>query len=257
MITQTNITNVDNCLMKNCYEGNSSRDFSKYLGHDGDWSYLFDVCNKKGKVICLAFFATEIVETLENNGFEVYTELTNLPSPNSNHVYFFFREAKTEELNPEIKTFIEENNIEILKQETNYLELRPTAYLLTDKITQLMYKHYYERTKREYDDKITTLGFTKITDPVERLFCKIDNEAIENFKSEINYVDIEDYDNNILKLCYSTNGGYERDVNAYYGGEEYVEDFVNTIKEYPEIKTVEYDLDEEDLTGTLTIECQV
>ena len=248
---------MDNCLMKNCYEGNSTRDFSKYLGHDGDWSYLFDVCNKKGKVICLAFFATEIVETLENNGFEVYTELTNLPSPNSNHVYFFFREAKTEELNPEIKTFIEENNIEILKQETNYLELRPTAYLLTDKITQLMYKHYYERTKREYDDKITTLGFTKITDPVERLFCKIDNEVTEELKNEINYVVLEDYNDKELKIAFSTDGGYDRSCNCYYGGSDNVDELVKLLEEYDEIITVESELDEEDLTGYVIVKYDV
>lgn len=255
MITQNNINNVSDCLMKNCH--NFTHDFSQHLGHDGEWSYVFDICNKKGKVICYPMYVPEIEEVLEANGFEITSQVSECPS-NTNFKIFIFTAKKTDEdIDPEIKTFFDENDVEILKQENGYIELRPTTYLLTDRITKLMYKHYYERTKREYTDKITTLGFTKITDPVERLFCKIDNEAINNFKDEISYVDIADCDDNTLKLFYSTTGGYEYDTGCYYGGSEYVDDFVDTLKGYPEIKNVEYDLDEEDLSGTLTIEYQL
>ncbi|WP_405286413.1 hypothetical protein [Methanobrevibacter sp.] len=90
MITQNNIHQVDNVLRRNCYE--NKRDFSKHLGHDGNWSYVFDVCNKKGKVICLAFFADEITEVLKANGFEINSQVTPL-TEHPNHVCFLFREA--------------------------------------------------------------------------------------------------------------------------------------------------------------------
>ena len=70
-------------------------------------------------------------------------------------------------------------------------------------------------------------------------------------------MDIDDCDDTTLKLSYSANGGYEADVNAYYGGSEYVDDFVDTLKDYPEINNVSYDLDEEDLTGYITIDYDI
>lgn len=255
-ITQTNINNVYDCLRKNCTS--NGHDFSQHLGFNSDYSYIFDVCNKKGKVICLAFFADEVIEVLNNNGFEITSQVSECPS-NTNYKMFLFKAKKEEDesVDPEIKTFITENNIEILKEEPGYIELRPNSYLLTDKITKLMYKHQYDRTKREYVDKITTLGFTKITTPAEILFCKIDNDVIENFKNEVNYVDIEDYNDTTLEICYSVNGGYERDVNAYYGGSEYVDELVENLETYPEINSVKSTLDEEDLTGYITIEYDV
>lgn len=155
----------------------------------------------------------------------------------------------------EIKNYFKEHDVEILteNQETGYIEVRPPSYLLTDKVTKLMYKNQYERTKREYVNKITTLGFTPITIPAEILFCKIDNDVQDNFKREVNYVDIEDYNDTTLELCYSVNGGYEEKCNAYWGGDEYMDDLVSHLSEYPEIKNVEYDLDEEDLAGYITI----
>lgn len=158
-------------------------------------------------------------------------------------------------IKPEIKEYLKKCNVEILKEDENgYIELRPTRYLYTDKTTRYMYKNQYERTLREWDGELTTLGFTPITIPAEKLFNKIDNEVIENHKGYINYVDIEDYTNNTLELCYSTTGGYDRSCNAYFGGEEYVDDLVSTLKDYPEILNLKYDLDEEDLTGVITIE---
>ena len=250
-ITQQNINNVHDCLMRTCHT--NGHDFTKHLGHDAEWSFVFDVCNKKGKVICYPMDVPEIEEVLEANGFEITSQVSECPS-NTNFKIFIFTAKKTDDdIDPEIKTFLDENDVEILKQENGYIEVRPTTYLLTDKITKLMYKHYYERTRREYVDKVTTLGFTKITGPVEKLFCKIDNEAQDNFKREINYVDIDDYDDEELILCFSTTGGYEADVNAYWGGDEYVDDFVGTLEGYDEITDVRYDLDEEDLSGYIFI----
>ena len=88
-ITQQNINQVCDVLMKNC--DNHGRDFTKQLGHDGDWSYVFDICNKRGKVICLAFFADEIIETLNINGFELESQVTPMTGEHSNYVCFIFR----------------------------------------------------------------------------------------------------------------------------------------------------------------------
>lgn len=90
-ITQNNINQVDKVLRRNCHE--NERDFSKHLGHDGNWSYVFDICNKKGKVICLAFFADEIIEVLKANGFEINSQVTPLTGEHPNHVCFLFQEA--------------------------------------------------------------------------------------------------------------------------------------------------------------------
>lgn len=261
-ITQQNINNVSDCLMKNCH--NFTHDFSQHLGHNSEWSYLFDICNKKGKVICYPHNVEEIEETLKANGFEINSQVSECPT-NTNFKMFLFREKKEEEettttsnIDPEIKAYLEKCNVEILKvDKTGYIELRPTRYLYTDKTTAYMYKNRYERTRREWDDGLTTLGFTPITIPAERLFNKIDNDVIENFEGWINYVEIEDYNDNVLKISYSTTGGYERDVNAYWGGEEYVEDLVGTLECYPEINKISYDLDEEDLTGYITIEYDI
>ena len=261
-ITQQNINNVSDCLMKNC-TNYSGRDFTKHLGHDGDWSYAFDICNKRGKVICLAFFADEIIEVLNINGFELESQVTPLTGEHSNYVCFIFREKKEEEttttstvnVDPEIQAYLKKCNVEILKvDEKGYIELRPTRYLYTDKTTRYMYKNQYQRTLREWDGELTTLGFTPITIPAEKLFNKIDNDVIENYKGWIHYVEIEDYDDTTLKINYAADGGYEADVHAYYGGDEYVEDLVGALEGYPEINNVSYDLDEEDLTGTITVE---
>ena len=91
MITQNNINQVSDVLMKNC-TGNG-RDFSQHLGHDGEWSYIFDICNKKGKVICLAFYADEIIEVLKLNGFKLKSQVTPLTGEHCNHVCFLFQEA--------------------------------------------------------------------------------------------------------------------------------------------------------------------
>lgn len=91
-ITQTNINQVSDCLMKNC-TNYSHRDFTKHLGHDADWSYVFDICNKKGKVICLAWNADEIIEVLNQNGFTVNSQVTPLSGEHSNYVCFLFRQA--------------------------------------------------------------------------------------------------------------------------------------------------------------------
>jgi hypothetical protein len=77
--------------MKNCH--NNRRDFSKHLGHDGEWSYVFDICNKKGKVICMAWNTDEIIQVLKANGFEINSQVTQLPNEHSNYVCFLFREA--------------------------------------------------------------------------------------------------------------------------------------------------------------------
>ena len=90
-ITQTNINQVDKVLRRICTS--NGRDFSQHLGFTGDHSYSFDVCNKKGKVICLAFFADEIIEVLNSNGFEVNSLVTPLPGEHCNHVCFLFRAA--------------------------------------------------------------------------------------------------------------------------------------------------------------------
>jgi len=88
-ITQQNINQVSDVLMKNCV--NHGRDFTKQLGHDGHWSYLFDICNKRGKVICLAYYAEEIIEVLNINGFELESQVTPLTGEHSNYVCFIFR----------------------------------------------------------------------------------------------------------------------------------------------------------------------
>ena len=90
MITQNNIDQVDNVLRRTCRDG---RDFSQHLGFKGEWSYIFDVCNKKGKVICLAFFADEIIEVLKLNGFKLKSQVTPLTGEHCNHVCFLFQEA--------------------------------------------------------------------------------------------------------------------------------------------------------------------
>ena len=91
------------------------------------------------------------------------------------------------------------------------------------------------------------------TVPAEKLFDKIDNEATENFKGEINFLDIEEYDDEELVLSYSTVGGWEYDVNAPWGGEEYVEDFAETLDKYDEITDVRYEIDDEELSGYLFV----
>lgn len=124
-ITQQNINNVSYCLMKNCH--NFTHDFSQHLGHDSEWSYLFDICNKKGKVICYPHNVEEIEEVLNANGFEIYTHVSECPS-NTNFRMFLFREKKIDtETTIQYQIMTDEQRNEVGAYIPNYDELIANA----------------------------------------------------------------------------------------------------------------------------------
>lgn len=80
------------------------------------------------------------------------------------------------------------------------------------------------------------------------------NEIVEkNHKGDIT-VDLDSYDDNKITMYFNVKGGYERDTNAYWGGDEYLDELIAEIKDIFQVKDAYYDLDHEDLTGTLEIE---
>lgn len=72
-------------------------------------------------------------------------------------------------------------------------------------------------------------------------------------KKDFNYVDVDVIDGNDIEIIFSVNGGYERDTNAYWGGDEYVDDLIESLDIPTDIK-VWYDLDHEDLCGTIYVQ---
>ena len=80
--------------------------------------------------------------------------------------------------------------------------------------------------------------------------------ADEDFKQMIPYMEVDDIseeEKSITLIC-DVDGGYEADVNVYYGGEEYVEDFINTIDIDDDVKfTVEYELDHSNMSCKIVI----
>lgn len=86
----------------------------------------------------------------------------------------------------------------------------------------------------------------KINDEIEKIIE-------EDFKGDIT-TDLETYDENTITLTFSVEGGYERDIKAYWGGEEYMDELIIAIKEIFQVKDANYTLDHEDLTGEITIE---
>lgn len=84
---------------------------------------------------------------------------------------------------------------------------------------------------------------------------ELENKLSEEFNHELRYLDVyEINDLNKFTLNYEVKGGYDRSCNAYWGSMEYVEDIVDYIKGMDQVKNVEYDHDEEDLSGFITVE---
>lgn len=72
------------------------------------------------------------------------------------------------------------------------------------------------------------------------------------FRDHFNYVDVNIIYEDKIDICFSVNGGYERDCNAYWGGEDYVNDLLESLVIPNGIK-VTCELDEEDMTGNIII----
>jgi hypothetical protein len=140
------------------------------------------------------------------------------------------------------------------KEEGNTIEISLDGYRNAPKLRTYMRHNNYECMDTEFHDGTYTLKFELLTIPAEILANKIEIISEQDYHREFNYVELNDYDDTRIILDYSVKGGYEADVNAYYGATEYVEDFIKVIKEVPGITSASYNLDEEDLTGELILE---
>ena len=155
-ITQQNINNVSDCLMKNCQS--TGHDFTKHLGHNGDWTFVFDVCNKKGKVICFPMDVEEIEKTLNTNGFEIYSQVSECPS-NTNFKMFLFREKKANPIQYQIMTDEQRNDADVYVP--NYDELIAEAPNKEMKAKWIECKELHEKWNKE-DAKYGGFAFNSI-----------------------------------------------------------------------------------------------
>ena len=134
------------------------------------------------------------------------------------------------------------------------------SYGLRNSIYDTLWNHdeviYMEVLERDsFNTPSTFIVILKgsIVDTIEDYIIKL----AEDTQGNDLIVDADTYNikNNTIEMSYNVRGGYEYDINYYWGGEEYVEDFMNTI-DHPLITSAEYTLDEEDLCGQIIIHTQ-
>ena len=86
---------------------------------------------------------------------------------------------------------------------------------------------------------------------LKQLALSIEELAEKEFKREFTYLEAEAVNDTIEIYC-DVIGGYEADVNCYFGGDEYVEDFINSI-DFNVNFEADYEFDDEDMCANITL----